>query len=201
LNDRSKQLRSDRRRGEILVGASGAFRKLGVRGAGMRDIAEAAGLSAGNLYYYFRNKQELIYFSQDRTLDLLLEAVRVAREKYGARAQIGWLIDGHLRALLGEQASGVAHLEFDDLPAPLLKKVVHKRDKYERAVRALIATGQQHGELRAGDPKLAAFALLGALNWAARWFRPGGGYDVETVAASFREQLLDGLVAGHLRSK
>jgi TetR/AcrR family transcriptional regulator, cholesterol catabolism regulator len=195
LNGRSKQLRADGKRSEILAAASGAFRKLGVRRAGMREIAEALGLSAGNLYYYFRNKDELIYYCQDRTLDALLEVARVARDQYGSRGQLGYLIEGHLRVVLGEQASGVLHLEFDVLPPELLKKVVQKRDRYERAVRAIIAYGQKHGELRAGDPKLDAFVLLGALNWAVRWFRPNGEWTVEDVAKHHRTRLLDGLLA------
>jgi AcrR family transcriptional regulator len=194
LNGRSKQLRTDAKRDEILAAAAGAFRKLGVRRAGMREIAEALGLSAGNLYYYFRNKNELIYYCQDRSLDALLEVVRAARQQYGFRAQLGFVIEGHLRVLLGEQASGVLHLEFDDLPAPLLKKVVQKRDRYERLVRSLIADAQEGGEARPGNAKLDAFVLLGALNWAARWYRPGGGWSVDEVARHYRERLLDGLV-------
>jgi AcrR family transcriptional regulator len=194
MNDRSKQLRTDARRSAILAGASGTLRKLGVRRAGMRQIAEALGLSTGNLYYYFRNKDELIYYCQDRTLDALLEVARMAREQDGSREQLSWLIEGHLRVVLGEQASGVLHLEFDDLPPPLLKKVMQKRDRYERAVRALIAEGQRHHELRPGDPKLDAFVLLGAVNWAARWFRPNGSWSAEEVAQHHAERLLDGLL-------
>ena len=194
MNGRSKQLRADAKRDEILGAAAGAFRKLGTRKAGMREIAEALGLSAGNLYYYFRNKDELIYYCQDRSLDALLEVVKRANEQYGFRAQLGYLIEGHLRVLLGEQASGVLHLEFDELPAPLLKKVVQKRDKYEKLVRALLADAQKAGEARPGNPKLDAFVVLGALNWAARWYRPGGGWSVDEVARHCRERLLDGLV-------
>lgn len=195
MNGRSKQLRADGRRQEILAAASGAFRKLGVRRAGMREIADALGLSAGNLYYYFRNKDELIYYCQDRTLDALLEVARVARDQYGSRGQLAHLIEGHLRVVLGEQASGLLHLEFDVLPPELLKKVVQKRDRYERAVRALIADGQKRGEVRPGNPKLDAFVLLGALNWAVRWFRPNGDWSVDDVAKHHRERLLDGLLA------
>jgi TetR/AcrR family transcriptional regulator len=195
LNGRSKQLRSDRRRTQILASASDVFRRLGVHGAGMRQIADAAGISAGSLYYYFRNKEELIYFCQDRTLDALLDVAKRARGRYGAMHQLEFLIRGHLQALLGDQASGVVHLEFGDLPPAAHKKILAKRDRYERAVRALISAGQARGQLHKGDPKLATFALLGALNWTARWFRAGGGFAVEVVADSFCQQLLGGILA------
>ena len=44
-----------------------------------------------------------------------------------------------------------------------------------------------------GDTKLQAFALLGALNWVARWYRPGQGDEPEIIH-SFKEQLLRGLL-------
>jgi AcrR family transcriptional regulator len=191
LNTRSKQKRADSRRHEILEGALLAMRDHGLQRAGMREIARAAGLSTGNLYYYFRNKEELVYACQDRALDRLIDALASAKGRPDAGECLGALIDGHLQVVMAGGAS--LHLEIDGLPKPLFKKIVQKRDKYERGVRDLIADGQKQGLVRAGEPKLQAFALLGALNWVARWYRPGEGDPVEIVY-SFREQLLRGLL-------
>jgi AcrR family transcriptional regulator len=164
-----------------------AIRRLGLRGAGMREIADSAGLSPGNLYYYFKNKEELVAHCQEATLDALNQ---VAEDACG----LDELIRGHLRVILEGEAAGQLHLDLAGLPPALYQRVVKKRDRYERAVRKLIADGQRKGELRAGDPKLAAFALLGALNWAALWFKPGGSYTAETVADHFVPQLMRGLL-------
>lgn len=188
LNARSKTVRADARRLEILNGAILALRDRGLRGAGMREIARAAGYSTGNLYYYFRNKRELVYACQDRALDQLLDVLTIAKGHPDALAS---LIDGHLRVVMAGGAS--MHLELDDLPRPLFKKLVQKRDKYERGVREMIAAGQRAGQVRPGEPKLLAFALLGALNWVARWYR-AGQIDQEEIIASFQQQLLRGLL-------
>jgi AcrR family transcriptional regulator len=195
VNTRSKQLRADERRSAILLSAQGAIRELGLRKAGMREIARAAGLSAGNLYYYFRNKHELVWFCQDQTLEALLEVAEHARTLHErADQQLAHLIRGHLRVLLDPSLAGSVHLDFEDLPKPLYKKLVDKRDRYEKAVRALIDHGQARGQIVRADSKLQAFALLGALNWAARWFRPDGAFTVDDVADVFVPQLLKGLV-------
>jgi AcrR family transcriptional regulator len=191
LNTRSKLRRADARRTEILEGALLAMRDHGLHRAGMRDIARAAGLSTGNLYYYFRNKQELVYACQDRALERLLDVLSSAKERPDAGERLGALIEGHLHVVMAGGAS--LHLDLDDLPKPLFKKVVQKRDKYERGVRDLIADGQRQGLVRPGEAKLQAFALLGAINWVARWFRPGQS-DPDEIVRSFREQLLRGLL-------
>ena len=191
LNTRSKQSRADTRRHEILEGALLAMRDHGLHRAGMRDIARAAGLSTGNLYYYFRNKEELVYACQDRALGRLLEVLAGAKERPDAAERLGALVEGHLQVVMAGGAS--LHLDLDGLPKPLFKKIVQKRDKYERGVRDLIADGQRQGLVRSGEPKLQAFALLGALNWVARWYRPGEG-DPDEIVYSFREQLLRGLL-------
>jgi AcrR family transcriptional regulator len=191
LITRAKSHRADARRAVILDSAVRAMNDRGLRGAGMRDIARAAGLSTGNLYYYFRNKEELVYACQDRAVDQLLDVLAGARPRPDADERLGALIDGHLRVVM---AGGAAlHLELDALPKPLFKKIVQKRDRYEKGVRELIAEGQREGAVRAGDPKLQAFALLGALNWVARWFHEGET-DRDEIVASFRHQLLRGLL-------
>jgi AcrR family transcriptional regulator len=191
LSPRAKSNRADVRRSGILDSAVRAMNERGLRGAGMRDIARAAGLSTGNLYYYFRNKEELVYACQDRAVDQLLGVLDSARPRPDAEEQLAALIDGHLRVVMNGGAS--LHLELDALPKPLFKKIVQKRDKYERGVRELIMDGQRQGAVRAGDAKLQVFALLGALNWVARWYHEGEG-DREEVIASFRQQLLRGLL-------
>ncbi len=53
------QLQSDRR-AEILTAAAGCFARAGFHGASMQDICAAAGMSPGNLYRYYRSKEEII---------------------------------------------------------------------------------------------------------------------------------------------
>jgi AcrR family transcriptional regulator len=182
------------RQAEILRAAGAVFRAKGFEAAGMRDIAQAAGLSAANLYYYFESKDALLYTCQDLALDRLLDAVRAAKAGKGSvEARLRAVLEAHLRVLLDEVEGGAAHLAIDALPAPLRQKVVEKRDRYERALRALVAEGVRAGELAPCDPTLVTRAMLGAINWTARWFRPDGKTAVDAVRAGFTDYLLRGL--------
>ncbi len=188
--------KSEARRLDILRAAARVFRRSGVAAAGMREIAEEADLSPGNLYYYFAGKDELLFFCQDRTVDLMLEAAEAARASTMPVAdQVRAVIRAHLHYTLEELEGASAHLEIDMLAEDLRKTLITKRDKYEQALRALIVKGVKRGEFAACDAALVARAMLGALNWASRWYRPEGAQSVAAIAEGLADYLVRGIAA------
>ena len=184
------------RRLEILRAAGREFRTRGFTETGMRDIAEAAALSPANLYNYFRGKNDLLFFCQDNALDRLLAALEEARrKKTSAAAKLRLVISSHLRCLLDEVEGSAAHLVTTELPSTQQRYLLAKRDRYEKGVRNLIASGIRTGEFLSGDPALATRALLGALNWSVQWFSPAGPMTTEQIAEGFADYLIRGLQA------
>lgn len=62
-------------------------------------------------------------------------------------------------------------------------------------IRSLIAQGIEEKAFDPVDPKLAAFAVAGALNSIARWYRPEGELKPHEIASQFVQILMKSLVA------
>lgn len=191
-----RQRRYLARRLEILRAAGREFRMRGYAETGMRDIAEAAALSPGNLYNYFKGKHEILFFCQDNTIDRMIGALEKARRsRASAAAKLRMVIVSHLRCLLDEVEGSAAHLLTNALPPGQQRYLVAKRDRYEADLRNLISAGMRTKEFVSGDAALSARALLGALNWSVQWFNPEGPLSATEIAESMADYLIRGLQA------
>jgi AcrR family transcriptional regulator len=185
------QRRRDRTRIAILRAAGRIFRERGFAETAMRDIAAGADLSVANLYHHFSGKDEILFFCQDRSLDLMLAAVAEARRLPGGPAmRLRHVLRAHADAVLDEVEGAVAHIATDALSDPLRRRIVAKRDRYEHALRDLVGGCLVDAN---GDVAVVTRAMLGALNWTATWFRPDGERSAAAVADTIANYLMAGM--------
>jgi len=182
---------------EILKSAAAAFRKLGYHGATVEQIAAALRMKKGNLYYYFRNKEEILFacheYSHDRLQELLDQVVRSTAPP---DAKLRRLIVSTVHVILDELHGTALLLDLEALTPAHLKAVIVRRDRFDRGMRMILEEGIATGAFAPGDPKLVGFAMLGALNWIARWFNPGGPASSDQIATRFADYLIAGLRPG-----
>jgi AcrR family transcriptional regulator len=188
--------RRDRQRDVILRAAAQLFRDRGFAETGMRDIADASDLSPANLYHYFDGKHDLLFYCQDRALDRMLDAVADARRRASAATErLRLVLTAHVHTLLDDIEGATAHLQMESLPPSLRSAIVKKRDRYEQALRRLIAEGIRSGELVDMDQAIVARAMLGAMNWTVTWFRPEGAATAAVVGDVISRFLVRGIAA------
>jgi len=184
------------KRVEILKSAAAAFRRRGYHGASVDEIASALQMTKGNLYYYFRNKEDILYACHEYSLDILLQLMReVLQEATPADQKLRKLILAFVHLILDELQGTALTLDPEALSQPLLAKVIAKRDEFDRGMREIIQEGMDDGLFRAGDPKMIEFAIMGAVNWISKWFDPAGPMTSDQIGRSFADYLV-----GQLRS-
>jgi AcrR family transcriptional regulator len=179
---------------DILKSAAAAFRKLGYHGATVEQIAAALHMKKGNLYYYFRNKEEILFachqYSLDRVIELLEE---IDRSDAPPDDKLRRLINAFVHTILDELHGTALFLNLEALSPAHLKTVIARRDRFDHGMRQIIADGVRTGVFGPCDPKLLSFAMLGAVNWIPRWFKPDGPSSSQEIADRFADFLIAGL--------
>src|SRR5579864_6253975 len=107
LRRRKSRSRVSRRqadtRVDILKSAAKAFRKLGYHGATVEQIAAALQMKKGNLYYYFRNKEEILFACHQYSLDRLVHLLEEIQESGDAPdAKLRSLVSAFVHTILDE---------------------------------------------------------------------------------------------------
>lgn len=173
---------------EILKSAAAAFRRLGYHGATVEQIAAALHMKKGNLYYYFKNKEEILFACHQYSLERLMQLLHeVQQGGHPPDEKLRRLIDAFVHTILDELHGTALFLDLEALSPAHLKAVIVRRDEFDHGVRQVLEEGMSTGAFRAGDAKLLAFALFGAVNWIPRWFSPDGPASSKQIAALFAD--------------
>lgn len=196
-----REKKTQRKREAILRSAAAAFRRKGYHGTSMEDISEQLLMTKGSLYYYFNDKEAILYACHDFSLDRVLEKMREvikAQKDATAAERLGALIQGLVDVMIDDLQGSALALDFTALSDELLAKIISKRDEFERGMRAVIQEGVKSGEFRKVDAKLASFAILGAINWISKWYRPDGALRAGDIGQMYSDLFVKGLAKGEI---
>jgi AcrR family transcriptional regulator len=143
----------------------------------MAEIARRSGLQQSSLYYYFRNKEQVLdeVVAEANRAPLALVA-RVRRDGGDAAVQLYRIIRADVMALcaLAYDLNEVHRLAARD-PAEF-RRYWRDRGRLVDEVTSVIADGVTAGELRDVDPRLTALTILSNDEATQNWMRaPGPG--------------------------
>jgi AcrR family transcriptional regulator len=167
----------------LLRTAARAFIEDGYYETTLDDIAGRLGVTKPTLYYYIKNKEDILYQCMRLALEEGQEALDVAKSHGTTGLE-------RLHAFLARFAEIIATdfgtcliLSRDDALSPEARQTIRdSRATMDKQVRQIIEVGIADGSIAQCDPKLTAFTLFGALNWMAHWYRDTGQYTPREVA-------------------
>jgi len=174
------------RRRQVLTVASELFAKKGFEATSIRDIATAAGMMSGSLYYHFASKEDLYVAVQDASISKIYNAVASAIETNAAPwERLEAAAIAHVEAMLDR--SGFRVLVTPLFPPGLDRKVrdalVAQRDRFERMMEKLIADLPLPDSI---DRRIFQRHYLGAINWIPVWY----DYDGPAAPADIVRQFI-----------
>ncbi len=194
--------RADATREQILAEAARLFRHQGYAATTLRQVADAAGIKAGSIYYHFDSKDQILGEVLDKGIELVMQAVRQRIDALAPdatyRQRIAAGIEGHLYGMLhyGDFTSANIRI-YGQIPLAAKKKHRVVRRAYAEYWDQLFDAARVAGELRT-DASLAVIRLfvIGALNWTVEWYNPKRGAFKE-FAAQITMIIFDGILQQH----
>jgi TetR/AcrR family transcriptional regulator, cholesterol catabolism regulator len=180
---------------EILKAAAAAFRRVGYYGSTLEQIAAALNMKKGNLYYYFRNKEDILFACHQYSVEQLLAVLEtVEKGELPPEQKLRQLIVSSVNIILDDLQGTALFLDIKALGPRYLKQAIARRDQFDQGVRRVIEQGVDWGVFDPKvDPKLLSFAILGAVNWIPRWYSPDGPATSHEIADRFADYLIAGL--------
>ncbi|HPH96281.1 MAG TPA: TetR/AcrR family transcriptional regulator [Anaerolineaceae bacterium] len=174
MSPRSKEMSEEMRlrsRGILLAAARKCFAETGYFQVHIADIARAAGMSQGNIYWYFSSKEDLLRAVMSEAFETLGQVMaRAAAGEGNARQKLEALLDGLLdyarsgREFTAIMISLMGHSN-EDMFARLGINMEQVGWGYTQSLLAILTQGQTEGVIPAElDPLALTMMFFGMFN-------------------------------------
>ncbi|GGK44045.1 TetR/AcrR family transcriptional regulator [Salinarimonas ramus] len=190
--------RDGARRTAIVRRATEIFKSKGFAHTTIEDIAEAVGVTREAIYYYFRDKAEILIEIIKPESDYLVWGLeRILSLDVCSRKKLVMAVESHMMRFNPnylEMAIAVRELN-GTTRDPRIASLRLTWRRYTTLWIRLIEEGQSQGTLDRGlEPRLVAFAILGMLNSASSWFDPSRG-SIAQLTDTFVRLVATGVLA------
>lgn len=172
------------RHAELLDVAIALFYEKGYANTTLQDIADRMGFTKAAIYYYAKNKEELLV---EIYTAIVAPAIANARELAAATASDGAtqfvsLIEQHLQTFLRNlEANAVFEVHNSSLSDPAKARIQALGREYDKVLCKVYEQGIADGSITPGNSTITVNAVIGMCNSVHRWYRPRGSFSVNQV--------------------
>ena len=172
------------------------FAEKGYAATSIRDIANSLKVSSSLLYYYFKNKEELLFKILEAMGEELLHTINKEKNKAGEPLEVmRGMIMGHIRLVLKTNKRAKLFVEEQHNLSKKYLEIIYKqhRNIYDLYVDQLKKL-REAGILSHDSLSVTAFAIIGMIMWSYRWFRKEGSLSVEDMGNQLIQTFFYGIV-------
>jgi AcrR family transcriptional regulator len=170
----------------VIRAAARAFDQGGYHHTSIDDVAAALGVTKPTIYYYVAGKEQLLFECFLAGLAPIRAALASAERLGGtARERLGAVVRGYATAIASDYGWCMVRAHDQDLGPEMRRQINALKSEIDQGIRRLLRAGLADGSIGPCDPKLTAFALAGALNWIAHWYRSDEALSAPEIADAF----------------
>jgi AcrR family transcriptional regulator len=174
------------KREAVIRAAARAFNRKGYHNTSLDDIAAALEVTKPTVYYYVTNKEHLLFQCFLAGVEPIRAAFREVKDQQApGRERLNAVLRHYGEAVASEFGWCMVRAEDQDLSPAMSRHIKSLKSEIDQGIRRLIRDGVQDGSIEPCDPKMTAFALAGALNWIAHWYREDQSLTPAEIAAAF----------------
>jgi AcrR family transcriptional regulator len=187
--------RFESQRDRILRAAATCFNQKGYSGTSLKDVSRHLGLTDAALYYYVKNKEELVYQCYLRAAILGREAMeRAVSEGATGLEQARLYIRYHIGIMVGDEGPLAIMSEIPSLKRVHRNEILDVSRRHSAGFEEILGRGIEDGSIVPCDVRMTGNAIMGAINWIPKWFH-GKADMAADILDEFPEVLTRGLKA------
>ena len=188
-----KETRFELQRDRVLKAAASCFNKKGYSGTSLKDVSKHLNLTDAALYYYVKNKEELVYLCYLRAADLGREAMqRGIAEGSSGLDQARLYIRYHIEIMVGEKGPLAIMSEVPSLERKHRNEILAVSRSHSVGFEDILKRGITDASIGRCDVRMTGNAIMGAINWIPKWYH-GDAKTAKSLVAEFPEILTAGL--------
>ena len=174
------------KREAVIRAAAREFNHKGYHNTSLDDIAARLEVTKPTVYYYVTSKEQLLFQCFVAGVEQIRAAFRDVRHlEVPARERLNAVLRHYGEAVASEFGWCMVRAEDQDLSPAMSRHIKALKSEIDHGIRRLIREGVQDGSIQPCDPKMTAFALAGALNWIAHWYREDRSLTGAQIAEAF----------------
>ncbi|MEJ2716941.1 MAG: TetR/AcrR family transcriptional regulator [Deltaproteobacteria bacterium] len=180
---------------EICYRAADIFAEKGYEKTTLEDISAELKMTKGGLYHYFDGKDDILFHCLIKAHTMATDALARIVERKGLppKEKLKLAIREHVKVLTTRFVYAALRQQELMLPKRFRDEVREERRRFQRMFVGIVQEGIEQGCLSVANLKLVSFAILGAVNWVARWYSPNGPFTPDEISEVFCNLIFQGI--------
>lgn len=186
---RLEKTKAQRKKEQIIDTTLEIVKKKGFRRITMEEIAAELELTKSSLYYYFKNKSDLLYQCHNHILKQGMgEFENVLNHEEDIEEILRKIVDIHLENTIKERETfNLLISPKDYFKQEQCEQIVVVRNQYESFFVQVIERGVREGRFKCDDIAMVKLFILGGMNWIQQWYKPNGRLSKAEIKQLFYE--------------